>query len=123
LTTPENQFNPELVRVFAMMVAGILLNLGLFFVLALFAPLVVGIILGYILGHKWNGMITSFLGAVVAYLVIFVVTGFGTDLAVLTTAVILMALIGGLGGFLGAIMYHRMNSTRPQVSTTIRPGE
>jgi hypothetical protein len=123
LKKPMSQFNPEIVRTFAIFIAGILLNLGLFFVLAIFAPLLVGFILGYVLGHKGKGIISSILSAAVSYLAIFIVTGFGSDLFVLSSAVIIMCIIGGIGGYLGAIIYQRSSTSSLQVSTTIRPGE
>ena len=95
-------------RALALFAAGILLNIGLFFVLALFAPLVVGIACGYILGHKRNGILTGFLSAVFSYSLMFIVTGFATDLAVFGTAVLIMSFIGGAGGFIGAYLQKKM---------------
>ncbi|MCJ7817313.1 MAG: hypothetical protein MUP60_00550 [Candidatus Thorarchaeota archaeon] len=71
-----NPLDYNAMRAFALTAAGILLNLGLFFVLAFFAPLLAGIICGYILGHKRNGILAGFLSAVFAYALIFAVTGF-----------------------------------------------
>ncbi|TFH08969.1 MAG: hypothetical protein E4H14_05380 [Candidatus Thorarchaeota archaeon] len=103
-----DRFNDDAMKAFAIFAAGILLNLGLFFVLALFAPMVVGIVCGYILGKKRNGILTGFLGAVVSYALMFIVTGFAVDIAVFGTAVLIMSLIGGAGGFIGAVLQKRM---------------
>lgn len=116
MTEPTNQFNSgriprvndEKMRTFAIAAAGILLNLGLFFVLALFAPLVVGMVCGYILGHKRNGILAGFLSAVLAYSLIFIVTGFAIDIPVFISAVLIMSSIGGIGGYIGILIQKRM---------------
>jgi hypothetical protein len=118
-----DQFNNNSMRAFAIFAAGILLNLGLFFVLVLIAPLVVGIVCGYVLGSKRNGIITGTLSAVFSYSLIFIGTGFATDIPVFGTAVLIMSLIGGAGGFIGALIQKMMIDLSSQVSTTMRPGE
>jgi hypothetical protein len=109
-------------RAFAIIAAGILLNIGLFFILALFAPLVVGIVCGYILGHQKHGIISGILSSAFAYSLIFVVTEFGTDLAAIITAVLIMCVIGGFGAWIG-VRVQKMMRESAQVSTTILPGE
>jgi len=113
----------DALRVFAILAAGILLNWGLSFILIIFTPLVVGFICGYILGHQRNAIITGSLSAVFSYGLLFYVTGYASDLIVFTEAVLIMALIGGVGGFIGTLVYKRMSKSSIQVSTTIRPGE
>ena len=108
MSEPTNPFDNNAVRVFAIIAAGILLNLGLFFVLAIFAPLVVGIACGYILGHKRNGIISAILSAVVSYSLIFIVTGFTSDIPAFGTAVLIMSVIGGVGGYIGALIQKRI---------------
>lgn len=123
MSEARDQFNANAMRLFAITAAGILLNLGLFFILALFAPLVVGMMSGYILGHKRNGIISSILSNFFSYSLIFNVTGFATDLAVFISAVLIMCVIGVVGGYIGAILNKRMVAASSQVSTPIRPGE
>lgn len=123
LTNPVNRFNDDTIRVLAIIVAGILLNLGLFFILAIFAPLVVGLVCGYILDYKRNGIIAGFLSAVFSYSLIFAVAGFATDIIVFSVSILIMAIIGAVGGFIGARIYKRMSESSAQVSTTILPGE
>lgn len=123
LSEPTNPLDYDAMRAFAITAAGILLNLGLFFLLAIFAPLLVGIICGYILGHKRNGILAGFLSAVFAYALIFAVAGFAVDIPAFVAAVLIMSIIGAIGGFLGAVVQKRMVASLSQVSTTIRPGE
>ena len=108
MTKPTSQINDETMRALALFAAGILLNIGLFFVLALFAPLVVGIACGYILGHKRNGILTGFLSAVFSYSLMFIVAAFGTNFLDLVGAVLIMSFIGGAGGFIGAYLQKKM---------------
>ena len=120
MATSGNRLNDEAMRAFAMIAAGILLNWGLFFVLAIFAPLVVGIACGYILHDRRYGILTGVVSAVFSYWLIFTVTGYGTDLIVLSSALLIMGIIGGVGGLLGATIHSKSSS---QVSTIILPGE
>ena len=108
MSEPTKQLDNKAIRVFAIFAAGILLNLGLFFVLAIFAPLVVGMVCGYILGQKNYGTLTGFLSAIAAYALIFVVTGFAVNLLDFSGAILIMSVIGGVGGYLGAILQKRM---------------
>ncbi len=123
MTKPVNRFNDDVIRIFAMFVAGTLLNYGLFFILALFAPFVVGITIGYVIGHQRNGILAGFLSAVYSYSVIFAVAGFATDLIVFSISVLIMAIIAGVGGIIGALIQKKMREASAQVSTTILPGE
>ena len=123
LSSTKNPLDDNFVRFLAVIAAGILLNLGLFFVLALFAPLVVGIVCGYILSHKRNGILSATLSAGFSYSLIFIVTGFSSDMPAFVAAVLIMCIIAALGGYIGAIVQKRLLDSSPQVSTTIRPGE
>lgn len=98
----------EKMRTFGITAAGILLNFGLFFLLALFAPLVVGIVCGYILGQKRNGILAGFLSAVFSYSLMFSVSVIGYDILALITAVLIMSFLGGFGGYIGALLRKRM---------------
>ena len=118
-----NRFNDDGMRVFAILAAGILLNWGLFFILALLAPLVVGLICGYILGHQRNAIFAGTLSAAFSYALLFIATGSASDLLVFSEAVLIMAIIGGVGGFIGTLLYKRMSKSSYHVSTTILPGE
>ncbi|MGY5872079.1 MAG: hypothetical protein RTV72_07550 [Candidatus Thorarchaeota archaeon] len=122
MTDPGNRFDDNFMRAFAMMAAGILLNLGLFFVLAIFAPIVVGIVCGYILGHEKHGILAGILSSAFAYSLIFVATGFATDLAEFGSAVLIMCAFAGFGGWIGVFIQKKMRESS-QVSTTILPGE
>ncbi|MHA1613227.1 MAG: hypothetical protein ACTSYJ_00095 [Candidatus Thorarchaeota archaeon] len=118
-----NLFNDNGMRVFAILAAGILLNWGLFFILALLAPLVVGFICGYILGHQRNAIFAGTLSAAFSYALLFIATGSASDLLVFSEAVLIMAILGGVGGFIGTLLYKRMSKSSYHVSTTILPGE
>jgi len=123
LSETVSRFNDDAMRVFAMLAAGILLNWGLFFILTLITPLVVGIICGYILVHQRNAIIAGTLSAAFSYALLFIATGSASDLIVFSEAVLIMAIFGGVGGFIGSVLYKRMSKSSYQVSTTIRPGE
>lgn len=123
MPVPVNRYNDPVMRVFAIFTAGILLNGGLFFILAIFTPLVVGFICGYILGHQRNGIIAGTLSAMISYGLIFFYTGVASDLIVFSEAVLIMAILGGVGGFIGPLVYKRASKSSHHVSTTILPGE
>ena len=100
-----------LVRIGLLILTAVLLNIGLFFILAFFAPLVAGFVVGFFLERKDIGTLAGFLGALFSYSgILFVteyLTGFSTDFITLVAAVILMGLIGALGGFLGVLVRSR----------------
>ena len=102
------QANYNAVRTFAITAAGILLNLGLFFILVIGAPLVVGVVCGYILGNRKNGLIASVLSSIVAYALIFTVTGYATDIPAFATAILIMCVIGAVGAIIGAYIQQWM---------------
>jgi len=123
LSETVNRFNDDAMRVFAIFAAGILLNWGLFFILTILTPLVAGLICGYILGDQRNSIIIGTLSAMFSYALLFIATGSASDLLVFSEAVLIMAIIGGVGGFIGTLLYKRISKSSYQVSTIIRPGE
>ncbi|MFW9810580.1 MAG: hypothetical protein ACFFE6_14475 [Candidatus Thorarchaeota archaeon] len=112
MTTSTSLLDSQAGRFFLMILAAIGLNLGFFIILALFTPLVVGLVVGYLFQEaKIVSSFIGFMGALISYTGILLVTeyltGFTTDYLTIVTAVILMALMGALGGFLGAMMRSR----------------
>ena len=109
-----NSSENQLIGILALIAAGILLNLGLFFVLAILAPLVVGIVCGYLSSQWKDGVFISFVASTIAYSLIFAVTqllpGFTTDLFAIVIAVLIMSTIGVIGGILGSIIKTRRTS-------------
>lgn len=118
-----NQINDNAMRFFAIIAAGILLNLGLFFMVIFAAPFIVGIMSAYILGDRKNGIIAAFVSSFLAYSLMFIVTGFATDIPVFIAAVLIMCSIAVVGGIVGAIIQRKVVESSSQVSTTILPGE
>jgi MFS family permease len=118
-----NQINDNVMRFFAIVAAGILLNLGLFFMVIFAAPFIVGIMSTYILGDRRNGIIAAFVSSLLAYSLMFIVTGFATDIPVFIAAVLIMCSIAIVGGIVGAFIHKKATESSSQVSTTIRPGE
>ncbi|MGY5860116.1 MAG: hypothetical protein RTU63_12160 [Candidatus Thorarchaeota archaeon] len=114
-----NQINDNAMRFFAIVAAGILLNLGLFFMVIFAAPFIVGIVSAYILGDRKNGIVAAFLSSLFAYSLMFIVTGFATDIPVFIAAVLIMCSIAVVGGIVGAIIRSRAVAASSQVSTTI----
>lgn len=98
-------------RFILLILAAVLLNVGLFFILAFFAPLVAGLVVGFFLGKSKTGSLAGFLSAFFSYSgILFLteyLTGFSSDVLILVSAVVLMGLIGALGGLLGAIIRNR----------------
>lgn len=112
MTTSTSLLDSQAGRFFLMILAAIGLNLGFFIILAIFTPLVVGLVVGYLFREtKIVSSFIGFMGALISYTGILLVTeyltGFTTDYLTIVTAVILMALMGALGGFLGAMMRSR----------------
>lgn len=111
MNTSSSRLDSFEVRIVLMILASVMLNLGLFFILAFFAPLVAGLVVGFFLEKSKIGSIAGFAGALISYSTILLITeyltGFATDPLTLVFAVFLMALIGALGGLLGAIIRSR----------------
>ncbi len=100
-------------RYLLMTLAGVLLNLGLFVVLAIFSPVATGIIIGYLLRRMNQAVSSSALSAVIGYGILFAltesVTGWTTDPTILVLAVIIMAVFCVVGGVLGVWLSRRSN--------------
>lgn len=112
------QINDTMMRTFAITAAGILLHLGLFFILVIGAPLIVGVVSSYILGNRRNGIIASFVSSVVAYALIFTVTGYATDIPVFATAILIMCFIGVIGAIIGAYIQQWMVEAMARAETS-----
>ncbi|MFX1481874.1 MAG: hypothetical protein ACFFCP_01650 [Promethearchaeota archaeon] len=106
-----SKFESPIVIAGAMILVGVLLNVGLFFILAILAPLVSGLVVGFFLGQPQKGTVVGFLGAAISYTLILWVTesltGYNTELTLLFSAVLLMSLFGSFGGFLGSVIRTR----------------
>ncbi|MGY5863116.1 MAG: hypothetical protein RTV41_00785 [Candidatus Thorarchaeota archaeon] len=111
MTEAPSMLDSPLARIGLMILTAVLLNIGLFFILAFFAPLVAGLVVGFFLERKDIGTLAGFLGAVFSYSgILFVteyLTGFSTDFLTLIAAVFLMGLFGALGGVLGVFIRSR----------------
>ena len=111
MNTSSSRLDSYEVRIALMILASVMLNLGLFFILAFFAPLVAGLVVGFFLERSKIGSVAGFSGALISYSTILLITeyltGFATDPLTLVFAVLLMALIGAIGGLLGAIIRSR----------------
>ncbi len=106
------QHNENGILILAFIVAGILLNFGLFFVLSILAPVTAGIVSGYFINEYRIGALCGFLSASVAYSIIFVVTAaLATDIPVIVSAVLIMGILDAAGGVLGVFL-HSVNRTR-----------
>ncbi len=106
MNTSTSRLDSYLVRMLLMVLAVVLLNLGFFFILAFFAPLVAGLVVGFFIEKSKIGTFIGFVGALISYTIILLITeyltGFTTDFLTLVSAILLMALIGALGGIMGA---------------------
>lgn len=106
------QHDENPVRILAFIAVGILLNFGLFFILSVLAPVIAGIGSGYFINEYRIGALTGFLSATVAYSIIFVVTAAtAMDVLVITSAVLIMGILGAAGGALGVLL-HSVNRSR-----------
>lgn len=110
--SPKLKRDDVYIRAFAIMAAGVLLNIGLFFLLGVLTSLFVGLIVGYIIGERGIGPLASTLSSLLAYSIMFFVTSSSYDMLSIIGAVLIMALIGGFGGHLG--YYIRMKSVSSQ---------
>ncbi|MHA1928754.1 MAG: DUF5518 domain-containing protein [Candidatus Thorarchaeota archaeon] len=115
-------------RFYSMVLAVILLNIGLYFILAVFAPLVSGLICGYFLKSKTKGAIGGFLGGLLAFIPMELISAQATFefyvseglytvaeiqanlpflYAMLIVAAIILASFGTIGGYIGGILGKR----------------
>lgn len=94
-----------------MVIATILLNFGLFFILNFIAPLVTGLIIGFLITKIKDGVAVSFLGTVLSYCIVFVISewflGFTNTPLDIAVAVLIMGVIGAGGGLIGSLISTR----------------
>jgi hypothetical protein len=92
----------------------ILLNFGLFFILNFLAPLVTGLVVGFLVVKIRDGVSVGFIGTILSYCIIFVIAewfvGFTTPLLDVAIAVLIMGGIGAGGGLIGSLISTRMHS-------------
>jgi hypothetical protein len=106
VTKTDRQHNQNIVQIFGLLTAGVLLNFGLFFIFAIFTPLIVGLISGFFFYGYREGVFVGALSATVAYSIIFIVTGTITpDIFIISSAVAIMAILGAFGGTLGVLLH------------------
>jgi len=89
------------IRVFALIAAGFLLNIGLFFVLGILTSLFVGLIIGYVIGERWKSTLAGGICALISYSIIFPVTNLESDIIIILEAIGIMVLLGFFGGYFG----------------------
>jgi len=108
VTVIDNQNNENIVRVIALISAGVLLNFGLFFILSILTPLVVGFVSGFFFFRYRVGVFVSALSAAVAYTIIFIVTATVTiDILAISSAILIMTGLGAFGGIVGVLVHLR----------------
>jgi len=99
------------VRLVLMVLVVIMLNFGLFFILNIITPLAAGIVVGYLSVRIRDGVIVSFLGTILSYCIIFIISewflGFTTPAIDIIIAVLIMGLLGASGGLIGAFISSR----------------
>jgi hypothetical protein len=98
----------KMIRFLGLVLAAALLNLGLYVVLWVSAPLVAGFVCGYfMLSPRW-GVFGGFLGSVVSTtpLLYFLesLSSSGADTFSILIAAIILSVIGALGGFIGGMV-------------------
>jgi hypothetical protein len=97
-----------------MVLVAILLNFGLFFILNFLAPLVTGLVVGFLVVKIRNGVAVAFIGTILSYCIIFVIAewfiGFTTPFLDVAMAVLIMGGIGAGGGLIGSLISTRMHS-------------
>ncbi len=93
-----------------------LLNIGLYFFLYIFTPLVSGMICGYLLKSKSKGALGGFLGGLMAFIPMELIsappmTEIQMDLLTFYTlmiiAAIILASVGLIGGYIGGVLSRR----------------
>ncbi|MHA2042937.1 MAG: hypothetical protein ACW975_13875 [Candidatus Thorarchaeota archaeon] len=104
----------RLIRFLGLVLATALLNVGLYVVLWVAAPLVSGFICGYVmLSPKW-GALGGLLGSVVSTtpLLFFLesIASSGADIYSILTAAIILSVIGALGGLSGGMSVIRFQN-------------
>ena len=104
----ESLLDKQHVRLLLMVIVTVLLNFGLFFILNFLAPLVSGLVVGYLVAKHTDAIIVAFLGTALSYFAVFLLTdwilGFTYALSDVAFAIIIMGCIGVLGGVIGSIL-------------------
>ncbi|TFF91600.1 hypothetical protein EU545_03480 [Candidatus Thorarchaeota archaeon] len=101
----------RLVRLFALIAACALLNIGLYYILWFLTPFVAGAATGYLLAKRFDAIAGSAGGSLLAYLPLFMYTsgldGLTVDFAAILVAALMMAAIAVIGGLLGNAIQKR----------------
>jgi hypothetical protein len=97
-----------LIRFLGLVFASALLNIGLYAVLWVAAPLISGVVCGYfMLNPRW-GALGGFLGSTISItpLLFFLesLSSSGADILSIFIAALILSAIGALGGFIGGMM-------------------
>ena len=102
------------VRLTLMVLVIILFNFGLFFILNFLAPIVTGLMVGFLISKIREGVAVSFLGTVLSYCLVFLISewflGFTTPLIDVGVAVLIMGGLGAGGGLIGSLISARLRS-------------
>ena len=113
-TKSSSWLDVPVVRLTLMVLATILLNFGLFFILNLLAPLVTGLIIGFLVVKVRDGFVVGFIGTILSYFIVFLISewfiGFTTPFIDVALAVLIMGGIGAGGGLIGSLISSRMRS-------------
>jgi hypothetical protein len=92
----------------------ILLNFGLFFILNFLAPLVTGLVVGFLVVKIRDGVVVGFIGTILSYCMVFVIAewfiGFTTPFVDVALAVLIMGGIGAGGGLIGSLISTKIRS-------------
>jgi hypothetical protein len=104
----ESLLGKQRVRLLLMVIVTMLLNFGLFFILNFLAPLVSGLVVGYLVAKHTDAIIVTCIGTALSYFAVFLLTdwilGFTYALSDVAVAIIIMVGIGVLGGLIGSIL-------------------
>ncbi len=91
-----------------MVIATILFNFGLFFILNFLAPFVAGFIIGFLVAKIRDGVVVSFTGTLTSYFIIFTISewfqGFSSAPLDVFIAILIMVAIGSVGGIIGSLI-------------------
>jgi hypothetical protein len=106
--TSKSRLDEPVVRFLLMVVVVILLNFGLFFMLNFLAPLVTGLIVGFLAAKIQDGLVIGFVGTALSYCLVFLISewflNFSTPIIDVIGAIIIMGAIGALGGLIGSFI-------------------
>ncbi|MHA1963151.1 MAG: hypothetical protein ACW97G_01075 [Candidatus Thorarchaeota archaeon] len=111
---PRSWLDATITRFALMVLATVLLNFGLFFILNFLAPLVTGIAVGFLLVKIRDGVVVGFVGTLLSYTIVFVISewflGFSSNPLDVVMAVLIMGGIGTFGGLIGSLIATRTRS-------------